>query len=108
MRNALKNYALTARVDASSNLWRSYDGGVITSDDCGTTLNHSVAIVGYKVQTIGYDYWIVRNSMGKGWGDKGYAQIDLKADFPGICGVMSETYYPETVAFDQSTGKCTE
>jgi C1A family cysteine protease len=73
MRTALESHAFTASVDASSSLWKSYSGGTITSDDCGTTLNHSVAVVGYKVQTVGYDYWIVRNSFGKGWGDDGYA-----------------------------------
>ena len=73
MRLALESHAFTASVDASSNLWKSYSGGTITSEDCGTTLNHSVTVVGYKVQTVGYDYWIVRNSFGKGWGDDGYA-----------------------------------
>jgi C1A family cysteine protease len=74
MRAAVETQAITTYVDASSDTWRSYKSGTITSIDClNDGVNHAVVIVGYKVQTIGYDYWIVRNSMGSGWGDDGYA-----------------------------------
>ena len=73
MRAAVDTQTITTYVDASSDTWKSYKSGTITSYECLGNTNHAVVIVGYKVQTVGYDYWIVRNSMGTGWGDDGYA-----------------------------------
>ncbi|XP_069595138.1 cathepsin W-like [Ranitomeya imitator] len=60
-------------------------------------VNHVVLIVGY-VQETKIPYWIVKNSYGTGWGEKGYFRI-----FHGknICGI---TKYPlaATVNFKKS------
>jgi cathepsin L len=38
------------------------------------------------------DYWKLKNSMGVGWGDRGYLYILRKSDGKGICGVQEELY----------------
>jgi KDEL-tailed cysteine endopeptidase len=47
-------------------------------------------VVGY-----GPDYWIVKNSWGADWGEKGYVRIADKAG-QGICGINKDASYPDT------------
>jgi len=39
---------------------------------CGTNTNHVALIVGYD--TI-QSYWIMKNTWGKNWGEKGYIRV---------------------------------
>ena len=56
----------------------------------GRSVNHAVTIVGYGSQA-GTDYWIVRNSWGTGWGDKGY--ILMKRGI-NQCNIETYAQYP--------------
>ena len=49
------------------------------------TIDHSVTIVGYGSEQ-GLDYWLVKNSWGTNWGEKGYVRIAIKPG-NGICGI---------------------
>ena len=60
--------------------WATYGGGIF-SDGCSNipgyscTLDHAVVAVGYTK-----DYWLVRNSWGDSWGEKGYIRLTRKYD----------------------------
>lgn len=66
----------------------------IYNGPCGTQLNHAVVIVGYGSEN-GQDYWIVRNSWGRKWGDAGYVKMARNFKDPaGICGITMVASYP--------------
>jgi len=71
-------------VDAST--WDSYQGGVYTSSNCGTELDHCVQIVGWA-NFQGQNAWIVRNSWGTDWGYAGYLYVAIGQD---ACGIAEE------------------
>jgi len=50
----------------------SYGGGILDRGDC--VMNHAVQLVGYGTDS-DTDYWLVRNSWGAGWGEKGYIRV---------------------------------
>ncbi|KAM3147596.1 hypothetical protein pb186bvf_000403 [Paramecium bursaria] len=78
VKSALANYPLTVAVDANN--WQWYSSGVLSR--CGKQLNHAVLLVGYNSD----DTWIIKNSWGTEWGEKGF--ITLSAG--NTCGVLSD------------------
>lgn len=72
-----------------------YKKGIFDSK-CGTQLDHGVTAVGYGSEG-GKDFWLVRNSWGGSWGEKGYIRMikDIKTKHsPGICGICMSASYP--------------
>jgi len=59
---------LTVGVDATN--WKNYMGGIFDGPFTKGTLNHGVLLVGYD-----NDYWLVKNSWGPEWGEKGYIKV---------------------------------
>ncbi|CAD6216880.1 unnamed protein product [Miscanthus lutarioriparius] len=71
-----------------------YSKGVFTGP-CGTRLNHAVLVVGYGTTANGVDYWIVKNSWGKGWGENGYIRMKRNVGTKaGLCGIYKTPMYP--------------
>jgi len=71
---------LSVGVDAT--LWQFYVGGIF-SVVCGKQLNHGVLLVGYGVQGK-KEYWIIKNSWGASWGEKGYLRLIREKDKCGV------------------------
>lgn len=65
-----------------------YNSGILSSPDCGTDLDHAVTIVGYGKEG-DTPYWIVKNSYGPTWGEKGYLRVlrEPGSKKAGICGI---------------------
>lgn len=65
--------------------------GVYNDVACNSqTINHAVTIVGYGVQNTTINYWVVRNSWGTGWGQKGYI---LMVRGTNLCHIEEYVYY---------------
>jgi C1A family cysteine protease len=68
--------------------FRFYSSGIFNGP-CNKNINHAVNIIGFTK-----DYWIVRNSWGKDWGESGHMRIARVN--PPICGLGVMAYYPIT------------
>lgn len=80
-------------VEVSDPDFRHYRSGVYAgSAACGQQLNHAVTVVGYGATDGGEEYWVVKNSWGAWWGERGYMRI---ARGNGAnCGIATYANYP--------------
>ncbi|RHN47042.1 putative fruit bromelain [Medicago truncatula] len=75
-------------------MFRFYSSGISTGE-CGTQGNHAVTIVGYGTSNDGTKYWLVKNSWGTSWGEKGYIRMKRDIDAKeGLCGIAMNAFYP--------------
>ncbi|XP_050384140.1 zingipain-2-like [Argentina anserina] len=95
---AVSMQPVSVAIDANADEFRTYASGVF-SGNCGTNLMHAVTIVGYGTTEDGIDYWLVKNSWGESWGEKGYMRILRNANPPeGLCGIAMYPSYPTATA----------
>ena len=92
---ALDGEPVSVAIDAEQYVFQTYQSGTITSSSCGTSMDHAVAAVGYN-SSANPPYYIVRNSWGASWGDKGYVQIEATSSGKGVCGINQMVYSVET------------
>merc|ERR1711971_1550138 len=69
--------------------WQLYGSGVFSgcSYSSNIALNHAIQMVGYGTDPSHGDYWLVRNSWGKLWGEHGYIRLQREAEL--TCGTDS-------------------
>jgi len=108
-------------ITVAAGSWQLYGGGIFHGCSKGflghqdNTLDHGVQLVGYTK-----DAWIVRNSWGPGWGEKGFIRLQRATDnqtfvdkapadgvaclpipksqtVGGECGMLFDTSYPTGV-----------
>lgn len=73
----------------------------VFNGNCGTELDHGVAVVGYGSTHDGTKYWIVKNSWGTEWGEQGYFRMQRGIDAEeGLCGITMEASYPVKLSPD--------
>ena len=82
--------------------------GIVKNMTKGRDLDHEVEIVGWGVETNGTKYWIIKNSWGEYWGDKGYARV-LRGN-GGAMEIETDCNYavPKEVNVTRSTEKMDE
>uniref|UniRef100_A0A0E0GZ11 Peptidase C1A papain C-terminal domain-containing protein n=1 Tax=Oryza nivara TaxID=4536 RepID=A0A0E0GZ11_ORYNI len=91
--NLVKHGPLAIAINAA--YMQTYIGGVSCPFICGRHLDHGVLLVGYG--SAGYapirfkekPYWIIKNSWGENWGEKGYYKICRGPHDKNKCGVDS-------------------
>ncbi|CAI2373889.1 unnamed protein product [Moneuplotes crassus] len=84
---ALTHNVVAVAIRAENPEFRSYRGGVIDGEACGTEMDHAVTLVGYEKET---DSWIVKNSWGEHWGENGFVRIKRRSG-KGVCGINQDT-----------------
>jgi len=70
-------------ISVDANAWGAYSSGVFNG--CAKAprnviIDHAVQLVGYGTDSSKKDYWIIRNSWGGSWGEKGYMRMARAAD----------------------------
>merc|ERR1712167_183564 len=92
---ALQKGPVSIAVDAGGLDWQLYFGGVMRGWLCGHSLDHGVLLVGYGTEG-DEDYWLVKNSWGASWGEKGYIRLarDMKEKGNGVCGLQMQPSQP--------------
>jgi len=80
---------------------RNYKNGIFEGCNANTdnTLNHAVTVVGYGTDE-GVDYWLIKNSWGADWGEKGYLRLQRGV---GMCGIGKNYAYVKCEAVSGPT-----
>lgn len=99
---ALDKGPVVAAVRAGSDVFRHFSDGVIDSVDCtakapGQKFDHAVLVVGSGTTSGGMEYFLIKNSFSKSWGDKGFARIaasNMRSP-EGVCGILSSLWQPK-------------
>lgn len=87
-----QNGVAAIAIYASLSSFMNYKSGIYYDLLCEPFIqNHGVGCVGYGTEN-GTDFWIVRNSWGKTWGEGGY--IRIKRNAWNQCGVASNAIVP--------------
>ncbi|XP_043088891.1 cathepsin S, ortholog 1 [Puntigrus tetrazona] len=92
LQNAVANIGpVSVGINAKLPSFHRYRGGIYSSPMCGSRLiNHAVLVVGYGSEN-GKDYWLVKNSWGTAWGEKGFVRMIRNKN---MCGISSFGIYP--------------
>jgi len=96
LKRAVAQQPVSVAIEADTQSFQHYSGGIYNDINCGTKLDHGVLVVGYGTEFLkGIDYWIVKNSWGPFWGENGYIRILRNSDDSrGLCGIAMQPSFP--------------
>eukprot|EP00197_Chlamydomonas_leiostraca_P006203 CAMPEP_0202861608 /NCGR_PEP_ID=MMETSP1391-20130828/2947_1 /ASSEMBLY_ACC=CAM_ASM_000867 /TAXON_ID=1034604 /ORGANISM="Chlamydomonas leiostraca, Strain SAG 11-49" /LENGTH=497 /DNA_ID=CAMNT_0049541025 /DNA_START=70 /DNA_END=1563 /DNA_ORIENTATION=- len=95
LKKAVAHQPVSVAIEADQKAFQLYMGGVFADETCGTELDHGVLVVGYGDDPNGGKYWIVKNSWGGEWGEKGYIRLAQGVQArEGLCGIAMAASYP--------------
>eukprot|EP01132_Coremiostelium_polycephalum_P005194 gene5194-6465_t len=67
-----------------------YRSGILDVPNCGTTPTHAALLIGYGSEN-GVDFWVLKNSWGSSWGERGFFRMRRGVN---LCGVASWASVP--------------
>jgi C1A family cysteine protease len=82
--DALQKGPVSVAIEADQSIFQFYTSGVLDGN-CGRNLDHGVTAVGFGADS-STGYWIVKNSWGTTWGNKGFVWIRAMKNMCGITG----------------------
>lgn len=96
LKRVVAQQPVSAAIQANLLSFRFYSNGIYSDPNCGTNLDHGILIIGYgHDKDYQMDYWIIKNSWGKGWGENGYIRIQRNIDnSSGLCGITLQPSIP--------------
>jgi len=93
MMAALSQQPVSVAIEADQRSFQLYKSGVLTGR-CGTNLDHGVLAVGYGTEQ-GTDFYKIKNSWGKTWGEDGFIRIERGvSQRGGQCGILKSASFP--------------
>jgi len=91
---ALLGRPVAIAIEADQACFQFYHKGVLDDASCGTNLDHGVLLVGFDTDSASSkDYWLVKNSWGKSWGDQGFIKFVRGKN---QCGLTLAASYTES------------
>ncbi|XP_072449859.1 procathepsin L-like [Chiloscyllium punctatum] len=82
---------IAVSLNAHPRSFHLYKQGVYSDPECTQRRGHAVLVVGFGREN-GINYWLVKNSWGTRWGEKGY--IKIAKDRGNLCGIANYGVYP--------------
>ncbi|KAG6555152.1 hypothetical protein Mapa_003190 [Marchantia paleacea] len=93
LKKAVAHQPVSTMIEATNNDLQFYSSGVFIGK-CGSKIDHAVLIVGYGSRN-GRPFWLVKNSWGASWGEKGYLRIERNGkSVNGKCGIATMPSFP--------------
>merc|ERR1711862_689601 len=96
---AIATQPISVAIQANQGIFQFYKDGVITDSSCGAraAVDHGVLAVGYGTDLQTQEpYFLVKNSWGEEWGDKGYVKLGRKTENEfGMCAILKMASFPE-------------
>ena len=108
MRFHLNYGVLTVDLRSVEKVFKFYAGGVIGDSDpkiCGYKHTHDVTLVASYTEPNGSRYWVLQNSWGEEWGEKGFVRIARKSNYVGykdwgVCGINDYAILPSYIEYN--------
>lgn len=77
-------------VSVAAGSWYSYMNGIYDGCRKDVVIGHAVTLIGYgKDPDVNQKYWLIQNSWGAGWGEKGYMRLLRRDAEEEWCGIDS-------------------
>ncbi|XP_049881076.1 procathepsin L-like isoform X2 [Pectinophora gossypiella] len=93
LQQAVANSPVAVAVDAKGKGFRFYKSGVYYNNHCSSKrLGHAMLVVGYGTLRTQGQYWLVKNSWGDKWGQRGYIRMARNRD--NNCGIVTRATIP--------------